>query len=175
MEPINEQGKPNPPKPGIPALESRLLADRLAAIPEGEYPLVTYEELNEIAHCNVQGKGRCYLATARELVLREKGYVFRPDRNVGIKRMTNLEISKGCSQERITHVRRTHKKGLREQATVKIEDLPDNERAGHIGRISLMALTVHTHGGAQVKKLEAAVNGATEKLPLQKTLEAFKE
>lgn len=176
MIPIDQHGKPNPPKLGIPALESRLLADRFGAIPVDEFPLITYEELSAIARCNVQSdRGRGYLSTARSLVLREKGYVFRPERNIGMKRMTAMEISKGCSYERITHVRRTHKAGLREQETVDLEKLPEGERSGHIGRISLMAMTVHTHRGDNIKKLEAAANGATKTLPLQQTLEAFKQ
>ena len=169
MSIINEGGQLLRGRRGVPAIETRQLADYLLG---AESELITYEELSAVIGQNVQGKARCYLLSARKIALREKGMVFRPVRNIGIKRLNQIEVAK--LEDRFHHVRRTHKQTIREMKTVDIAALPVVERASCVGKLALATLTVNTHGSKQMKRLEAAVNVKHE-LNLLETLDVFRK
>jgi hypothetical protein len=167
MDTIDQHGQKEKPTRGIPCIESRMLAKVLSDGREA----YSYDELSEVATCDVRGRGRGYLLTARDIVLREKGFVFRPMRNLGLRRLTQQEVS--VLDDRFTHVRRTHKKTLKELGTVDLASVPEAERISCVAKIALAEMTVHAHHGRQMKKLEESV-GTSHKLDLTKTLEAFR-
>ena len=168
METIDQLGRESK-RPGIPSIETRQLADFLA---ETDKTFFAYAELSAIICRNVQNDARGYLLAARRIVLREKGFVFRPVRNQGIRRLEKREVPVAVD-DRFSHVRRTHKQTLRELGTVDVCELPQPERAGYVAKAALAAMTVHTHGSEQMKRLQSAVN-AQKQLDLSATLEAFK-
>lgn len=169
MSIIDSLGNSINKRPGVPCLESKRLAEVLS---DGSRELFTYEELSAAIGADVQGAARGYLLTARDIVLREKKYVFRAIRNVGLRRVSGEQVTK--LDDRTRHIRRTAKKDLREQETVDLESVSAPARISCIARMGLAHMTIHTHQDKQIKKLEAAV-GSERKIDLSKTLAAFKQ
>jgi len=126
---------------GVASIETRQLAEFLKA----PQVFFSYPELSAVIGFSVQDKGRGYLLAARRIVLRESGFVFRPVKNQGLKRLEKHEIPIAVS-DRFSHVRRTHSQTLRELGTVDVCELPLAERAGYVAKVALAAMTVHTHG-----------------------------
>ena len=167
MEPKSELVKE--PKAGVPSVEARLLADYLRKNTDRE---VSYADLSAVIGADVQAKGRTYLLTARRIVLRESGIVFRPLRNIGLMRLTHAEVAK--LEDREQHIRRTAKTNLMERKTVDFSAIPEDARLSCIAKITLATLTVHVHSSKQMKALEGAIPKNKE-LDLSQTLEAFRK
>ena len=170
MQTIDTNGAKAQSKGSLPSIDARLLADELG---RAGLEIVSYPTLSGLIGRNVQGAARSYLLTARRIVLREKGFVFRPVRNLGLRRLRPEETA--ACDDRFEHVRRTHKQTIRELKTVDISALPETARAGCIARMSLAAFTVYSHGGEVRKRMEAASSSVENKLDLTATLEAFRE
>ena len=157
-------------KPGVPSMETRLLADYLRKNTDRE---VAYSILSELIHADVQGKARTYLLAARRMVLRENGIVFRPMRNIGLVRLTHAEVA--TLEDRERHIRRTAKTNLLERKTVDFSAIPEELRLSCVAKITLATLTVHIHSAKQMKALEQAIPQNKERLDLAQTIEAFKK
>ena len=166
MKTIDQFGNDSP-RPGIAAIETRLLADYLGT----DKGMFSYLELSAVIGTNVQHGARHYLQAARRIVLREKGRVFRPVRNEGLRRLTAREVAK--LEDRFQHVRRTHKQTVSELKTVDLAELPEDVRTSCVAKMALAAMTIHTHESKQMKRLEGVV-GSHRELDLAKTLEAFR-
>jgi hypothetical protein len=171
MGTVNQQGQIVRSKPGVPSIDTRLIADYLMA---SEADLIPYDELSKLIGKNVQGDGYGYLLAARRIVLREKSFVYRPVKNLGLKRLTNLETAK--LMDRFDHVRRTHKTAVKELKTVDLSALPEPERTSAIAKMALAALTIRTHEPKQMKAIEAKVNPEKQAmLAIATTLDAIKK
>ena len=163
---INPDG--TPVHTGLPSFETRQLVEFLKTT---ERPFLSYQELSAVIERNVQTEARACLLTARRIVLHEKGFVYRPVRNSGIKRLTSREVP-AAVEDRFSHVRRTHRQTVRELSTVNLTELEPTERTAYLAKLSLAALTVHTHDAKQRALVEASVT-SQKQLSLGETLAAF--
>lgn len=157
------------PKAGVPSVEARLLADYLRTHTERK---LTYTDLSAVIDVDVQSKGRTYLLTARRMVLRENGIVFRPLRNIGLMRLTHAEVARLEDRER--HIRKTAKTNLLERKTVDFAAISEDLRLSCVAKITLATLTVHVYSGKQMKAPEQVIP-QNKQLDLASTIEAFKK
>lgn len=165
---INSDGSASPLKPGIPSIETRLLATYMESC---EADILTYADLSGVINQNIQGKARGYLLAARRIVRREKQMIFRPIRDVGLRRLTQSEVTK--LEDRFRHIRRTAKEALRELETVDLAKVSDGDRMACIGKMTLATFTAHTHGDKQLKRIQESIL-SPKPLDLTATLELFK-
>lgn len=154
---------------GVASIEARLLSDYLKAHDDRE---VHYEDLSKVIGANVQGKARTYLLTARNILLRENGIVFRPLRNIGLVRLTHAEVA--ALDDREHHIRRTAKKNLLERKSVDLSEVPEEKRMSYVAKVTLATLTVHVYSDKEIKRLEDALPRQDQALTLAQTIEAFK-
>jgi hypothetical protein len=169
MQTINETGKDLKQKPGVPCIETRLLADLLMA---SESNVVNYEALSGAIGQSVQGKARGYLLTARDIVLREKGMVFRPLRNIGLMRLAKSDVTK--LDDRRLHARRTHRKALREHSTVSPDQVSPDEWITNVAKCAFHEMNMHTHDGKRLKQIEQSIRDSPQhQLNLKATLQLF--
>ena len=159
----------NAPRAGVASIEARQLADYMRAHEDRE---LLYQDLSKVIGVNVQAKGRTYLLTARNILLRDNGIVYRPLRNIGLVRLTHAEVA--TLEDRETHIRRTAKKNLLERKTVDLDEVPEDQRMGYVAKVTLATLTVHVYSGKEIKRLEDALPKKQEELTLVQTLEALK-
>jgi hypothetical protein len=67
--------------------ETRTIKGLLSKAAEGE--MVPYGAITKAVGLNAQTRCMGYIATARRHLLQEKGYVFRAEENLGLRRLTN--------------------------------------------------------------------------------------
>ena len=160
------------PKPTIGQLsiDARILADKLADVPVGVE--ISYAELSRELGRNVQDN-RGVLTSARRVVLREKGAVFGVVHGVGLRRLADDEVVMSA-QDTVRRIGRAARRKSREIANaVNYGALGNDARVKHNTSLSLLgALGALTRRDAQ-RRLEGAVADATERLPLQRTLDAL--
>jgi hypothetical protein len=151
--------------------EANLLIKRLKQLKVGE--VIDYAELNKLFDGDVQGKHRYLLETARRVILNEERVVLECVFGKGVKRLENDAIPAIAEQAR-TRINRISKGASKKLACVDYDKLTNEQRLDWNTHMSMMgALTLVTKT-ASVKQLRAAVSTQQERLPLNKTLEAFK-
>jgi hypothetical protein len=131
-----------------------------------------YKELSALIGSDVQNQARGYLMTAREIVRKEKGYVFRPLRNLGLRRLTQEEVAR--LRDRSEHIRRTAKKWTGELGTVDLLAVSEQARVAAVAGKTLARLTALAHEPKRVKQLEESI-GKKFKPDLSKMLDSLKE
>jgi len=151
--------------------DTKALADRLAKAKTGE--LITYEELSGLIGRNVQAIARSNMESARDIVMRDGQIVFGVVRNIGLKRLNAAETVQ-TGQDSVDHIRRTSKRALRRITSLEYEALPNEMKIKHNMYASAFGVLAHMMGAPQMRRLEGRVEAAHDRLPLMKTLEAFK-
>lgn len=153
------------------SIDVRLLAERLKKATPGE--VISYADLSSVIGQDVRGRqGYARLKSARRVVQREANMIFEAVTRQGLKRCDDMGIVK-VAQSCIDSIHRRATRGLKAIACVNVDTLDNN------GRILLNATASHLGVLRQVttaksqEKLTQAVAKTSDKLPLQKTLEAF--
>jgi len=154
------------------SFETKQLAIRLAGLKVGES--VSYGELSELIHRNVQGKARANLLAARRKVLREHGMVIGVLLDQGVKRLTDVEIVKSGASV-IRHINRTSVRGMRHQIQVDFEKLTREQQKEFNLTLSVLQLS----RVASTPKFQSMLSERVQKRQLQvdpqKLLESLRE
>lgn len=90
------------------SLITQQLVQFLSSAPEGQ--LIIYEQLSEIACCDIQRAKRHFLETALEIVSKDYGIIFRCEHGRGIVRLSAAEISKYANQRHRSRLRQDTKR-----------------------------------------------------------------
>jgi hypothetical protein len=111
---------------------TQALIERLGGMHPGDF--VSYGELSELSHCDVQDdQGRGFLGTAREALERERRMVFDVVVNQGLKRVDEAGTI-AMSDARLSRIDRAAKRGVRQLGTVS-----NTEKLTMAQRVSLSA------------------------------------
>ncbi len=155
-------------------IETQLLLDVLLAnVTKGEvmpYALFA-SKIGESVDPQSRGRGR--LDSARRIAQREHNRVFSTVRGEGIQEEDSAGIL-GCGKAGIPKIRREARRRTKVMECMVFEELTKEQQTDALVTSShLGVLQAITKRGA-AKRLETAVQESQQKLPLAKTLEAFK-
>jgi hypothetical protein len=149
--------------------EASVLVNILGEMTQGEQ--LSYQFLSKKAGFRVEGKTPA-LATARRILLSDKGMNFEAVYGVGLKRLTDPEIVKAGSRGTQSLSRKATREGDKlRNADFAILSNPEKLRCAALqsvfGAISLMA------SAPSVTKIENGCSGASRELPIAETLAFF--
>jgi len=147
---------------------------RLEASEIGE--TVTYQELGLLIGMDVRPNNPGYskLTTARRALLREKGYVFGPVMNVGVKRLNDSEIVDD-TQNGVRRVRRLATRQEMKLASINDEKLSDTDKVRSNCLRTLLAFTREAFSKKRVERIENKVKENQARLSMEATLELFRK
>lgn len=153
-------------------IDTKALINRLLKCEIGEF--VAYKELGDIIGRPVQGKANGLLQSARRYVLRERQFVFGTIHKQGLRRLNDVEkVQTSEHYTRMAH--NVARKGMKVLTAVdNFDNLPNDIKIKHNTYASVFGALHAITTKPSIKKLEGKVEAAQEKLPLAKTLEAFK-
>lgn len=149
-------------------LDVQLLADFL----RDKSGLVSYPEISAVLGRDVQGAAWHVLAGARKSLERD-GIVFGTVRGAGINRLTDDEIV-GTGRDALSRIRRSSRRAINRLACADYGKLSNDGKVKHNTYASMLGALNQATKEPQIRKVEAAVTTAQAKLPLAKTLDAFK-
>jgi hypothetical protein len=154
-------------------IETILLIERIKKMGQGD--LVTYGELAELIGQDVQREARHTLLSARRICQREYQVVTDAERNIGIRRLTDVELT-SSGLKIFSGLRRAAKRGIdRVTAVADFDTLPDEEKVRHNATISGLALIRMLSRPKSIDRIAAATNTTnTGQLPVGRTLELFR-
>jgi len=136
------------------------LVSFLTAKAENGETKIPYSELTAVAGCDVQTKGYCYLATARNRVREERGEIWGCERGVGLYLVPNGERAR-VHQGVAASVRRKVKKGKKVMDTVDVTKLtPEELNSYNTGRTRFLLI-----GAAASKSTESKIDQAVREDP----------
>jgi hypothetical protein len=155
------------------SIETTLLVERIKKMKPSE--LIAYDELNQLIGQDVQGEARHILQSARRICQREYQVVTDAERNLGIKRATDIELT-NSGLRLFTHIRRAAKRGIDRVTSVSdFNALPDAEKIRHNATVSALALVQAMTRPKSIDRIAGAVNTEnTGQLPIARTLELFR-
>jgi len=155
------------------SIETTLLIERIKALKAGE--LLSYRDLNKLIGQDVQGEARHILQSARRICQREYQVVTDAERNVGVRRATDVELTTSGIHV-FARLRRAAKRGIERVTSVSDFDaLPDAEKIRHNATVSALAVMRHMAKPKSVDRIMGAVNTeGTGQLPIARTLELFR-
>jgi len=111
--------------------------------------------------------------SARRIAQRDNQMVFGPVRGVGLKRLSDQEISEeGCSLAEKT--RRAARRSKKKLQCVNVEQLDRTEVNRLYVSMSMVSFLGNMTAKKRLTQVEAAVVQSQERLPIGKTLELFK-
>lgn len=155
------------------SIETTLLVDRIKHMQPGD--LFTYSDCTQLIGQDVQAEARHILQSARRICQREYQIVTDAERNVGIRRATDIELT--SSGYRIfSGLRRAAKRGIdRVTSVANFAALPDEEKIRHNATVSALAVIRVMAKPKSVDRIAGAVNTEnTGQLPIARTLELFR-
>jgi hypothetical protein len=150
----------------------RTLVLYLSECPVGK--LITYQEMSGLIDKDVQTEARHILTSARKITQREHGIVFGTIPEEGLKRLSDYEIVQ-TGQDTVVKIRRASHRGVTRIAVAQPEKLSLEQRTQQNTYLSFLAMLHLASQEKRIKKLEAKVKEVQARLPLDTTLEAFKE
>jgi hypothetical protein len=167
-------GEPIHPKEPIFVASSdvRRLCKRLAEAQVGD--VLTYKELSALIARDIQTEARGALMSARRITQRERGIVFGTIMNEGLKRLSDIEIVQTGAQA-VVRIRHASRRGAERIGVAAPEKLPIEARVQMNTYLTVLAAMHSLSQEKRLKKLEERVARAESRLPLDKTLEAFKD
>lgn len=154
------------------AYERQIIEGFMTRLGYGE--VITYADLSDALSADVLGLR--HLVTRVRDDLKSAGYLFEVVKNVGYRRMTDVEISTVVPASRRRKIRSQAKRGAQDLAAiVKPEDLTEQQRTAALIGLSLFgaiaAITTHK----AIKAIAANVERTRNALPVAETLEAFRD
>lgn len=156
----------------IASLDAKRLCLLLESTPVGR--LVTYKDLSAAIGRDVQTEARGVLYSARLIVQREISYVFGTVPNEGLKRLSDVEIVQTGAQT-VSRIRRASRSGINRITAADPVQLPVEARVQMNTYLSLLGMLHTSLQEKRLKQLEERVARAESRLPLDTTLDAFKE
>lgn len=155
------------------SLDSKMIYERLKKTEIGD--IIPYSELSTLIGRNAQNGGRGSIQTARRKSLREDYMVFGVIHNVGLKRLSDLEIV-ATGEDTVTKIRRASARGFRIITAIRdFDKLPNDKKILHNTYASVLGALSMATTAARMKKLEGRVAEAKASLSLTGTLEAFRD
>jgi len=155
------------------SIDVKTVYDRLAKASIGD--IVLYKELEDLIGRPVREKHRWILESARRRCFTQDRMLFGAVSKVGVKRLSDQEIV-DTSHDAITRIHRASLRAARRLTVIgNYDSLPAGHKVKHNTNASALALLNHLTKENQLKKLETKVTAATRTLPLQKTLDAFRD
>jgi alkylated DNA nucleotide flippase Atl1 len=154
-------------------IETTLLIERIKKMAQGD--LITYGELAELIGQDAQREARHILLSARRICQREYQVVTDAKRNIGIRRLTDVELT-SSGLKIFSGLRRAAKRGIdRVTAVADFDTLPDEEKVRHNSIVSVLAVVRHMSRPKSLDRIAGAVNTEnTGQLPIARTLELFR-
>lgn len=117
--------------------------------------LITYEELSEVIDFDVtQNKGRGYLNTARNRLLKDSGIVIGTIRKEGVKIMSDEEIAKTVGKRYLKALRSKGRKAYHQNTSVDYTDLSPEAKIDHQCTMTILALMQHVTKRKSINKIE---------------------
>lgn len=173
-ETIYEEGK-NPARRAIPEMsaDARFLLQHLATQPEGAF--VPYADLNALIGRDVQRGARSVLKTAVHAALTQHEQVWVTVMAQGIKRLTNNEIARVIGTQTTMRVYKMGARAKRKISAARYGDLSAEEQREYNRQHTFLSLLQTVASAKGQKKLAAAVETSDGVLPVNRTLEAFRE
>lgn len=154
------------------SVDSQVLIKRFKQMAKGDF--VPYGELNDLIGCDVQGKSRDTLSRARHRVLRDDKVVIECVHGKGVKRIEDADCI-GIGEDATKRVRRLTRKATEKMlGGCDYPSLSNDNKLQYNTHLSIMGALATITTASKVKAIAAAVEKAQDKLPLAKTLEAFK-
>lgn len=154
------------------SVDSRLIYERLSKVEIDE--VITYDELNKVIGRDVQKGAYSCLVTAKKMAERYDRKVFGTIVKIGIKRLTGNDVV-DTGDGKITHMRRTAARGIRQLATVDYEVLDEKHKTKHNVTLSTMGCLQMMLKPGKLKGIEEEVKSKSSPLSLAQTLEIFKK
>lgn len=152
------------------SVDTRIVRDRLAKAAIGE--TVTYTELSDALGRKVGGGSPHIQSAVRSL--ETDGVIFGNIRGVGYQRLADAQIVDTVEHERKGLRRRARRIVHRLTSIGDFDGLPNASKIKHNAAVSAFGAIAAMLSPGKMKTLETTVESAQAKLPLAKTLEAFK-
>lgn len=155
------------------AIERAALIALLREVAEGA--TITYPELSAAAGLDVRRDGKHALSAAREDVRDEDRIVFEPVVNVGLRRMTQIELATVQPDRRRRRIQNQSRTELKELAAVREDDLAAGERQqflAHLAQAGAVA-AIATHRA--LRRLIGFGTPDGKCLPVDQALSALRE
>jgi len=158
---------------GLLSIDVKTIYDRI--IKAGVGDTITYAEMEGLIGRPVREHGQWILMSARRRALMQNGMVFGVVKKIGVRRLSDSEIV-NLGADFVGRVHRLSNKAVRTIACVQdFNALPAEAKLKHGTYASAMGMLAYITREKQIKRLEERVDKAQASLPLQKTLDAFKE
>lgn len=152
------------------SVDTKVIEALLAEAVVGQ--VITYEEMSKAIGRDVRQHALSSLVTARRSLEKDKRIVFGVERNVGLKRLNDVEIVSTAESSR-RHMQRTAKRSLTKLATVNFENLDADAKRQHVTYSAQLGALAMFAAKASTKKIEGKVNGSSRDLPIGETLKLF--
>lgn len=156
----------------IASFDVRSLCNLMANTDIGQ--ILSYEEMSKVIGRDVQTEARGALVSARRITQRELGYVFGTIYRLGLKRLSDVEIVQTGAQS-VVKIHHASRRGADRIANAAPEKLPIESRVQMNTYLSVLAMVHAVSTEKRLKRLEEKVAQAEARLPLERTLEAFKD
>jgi len=161
-------------KKAIPemSIDTRLLIEKMKSVKVGD--VISYDELSKIIGRDIRSRqGYARLQSARRNCLKQHGIVFSTVAKEGLRRCDDSQIV-GQAEHFVHRAHRISKRGIDTLACADFQKLDNTKRVELNAIASGLGVIHHITSMPAQKKLMAAAQQASDKLPLAKTLEVFK-
>lgn len=149
------------------SVDAKMLAEKLTSVQVGV--VVTYSDLSKIIGRPVQKGGRAAMIEARKIVQRDKRMVFDSVRNLGLKRLNDVEIVDSTSDRELRCMHRRTKRAVAKLVCVDYNALPNEKKVKHNATISMMGALAELTTIGSLKRVETKVQESGLTLPSAKT------
>ena len=155
------------------SIETTVLIERVKTMKPGD--LIRYDELSRLIGQDVRGEARHILRSARHICQREYQVVTDADPAIGIRRLTDVELTHD-GLRLFTRIRRAAKRGVdRVTSVTDFNALPDEEKIRHNATLSALFVINHMTKPRSIDRIAGSVNTEnTGQLPIARTLELFR-
>lgn len=152
---------------GEASVDTRFLVEAMRKIKPGE--MITYKELNQACGRDVREK-RHLTDSARRILLRDHGMVFRCIANEGFIRLEDEKIVHVVNIDRRERMRRQAAFAIKELGCVEYDRLPQTCQLSHNTGMALFGALYQATSKQSVKKLQERVANAGGEIDLSGTL-----
>lgn len=158
---------------GVMSIDVKTVYDMLRRCEIGD--TVTYEDMEKSIGRSVRYQNRWILSSACRRLLAQDSMLFGTVSKVGVKRLSDSEIV-GVGQDTVQRIHRSALRGTRKLSAIRNYDgLSKSDKVRHGVQASALGILAHVTKERQLRRIEAKIENDPMTLPLQKTLEAFKE
>jgi hypothetical protein len=155
------------------SVDTQIIFDRLVKVAVGE--TVPYSELSALVGRDVQHAARGNMESARNMAMREHRMVFDAVWGEGLKRLDDQGIV-GTGKRALDRIRRKARRSAKTLSCVAdFAALPNEAKIKHNATVSILGVLAHMTRPKSVTRIEGLVEQKSEKIALQKVLEAFRQ